>query len=297
MNLNFNFRKTVFFSTGIVIFLAFFNFFFLAPSENFPIETSFEVKEGMSLRSISANLKEDNLIKSRVAFETLVIAFGGEKKILQGEYLFEYKSSVVEVARRISNGNRSLISIRITIPEGFNLSDINKLASSKLPSFNSENFLLLTQGKEGYLFPDTYFLFKNDTEGDLVKLMSDNFEKKFDPLRNEIQNLDKKEEDIIVMASIVEREAKGDDDRDLISGILWKRISIDMPLQVDVATITYKEKGLPEFPIANSGLKAIKAAMYPKSSPYLYYLHSKDGVIHYAKSFEEHKRNIKKYLK
>ncbi|MCX6747515.1 MAG: endolytic transglycosylase MltG, partial [Candidatus Nomurabacteria bacterium] len=79
--------------------------------------------------------------------------------------------------------------------------------------------------------------------------------------------------------------------------ILWNRIKIGMALQVDAAPITYKEKGLPGMPIANPGIESIKAAVYPKSSTYLYYLHGKDGEIHYAKTFEEHRQNKFKYLR
>jgi UPF0755 protein len=99
------------------------------------------------------------------------------------------------------------------------------------------------------------------------------------------------------MASLVEEEAKGDEDREYISGILWKRLSINMPLQVDAAPSTYEKRGLPENPITNPGLEAIQAAIHPKNSPYLYYLHDKEGNIHYARNFEEHKANKLKYLK
>ena len=99
------------------------------------------------------------------------------------------------------------------------------------------------------------------------------------------------------MASIIERESKGDVDRRVISGILWKRIKIGMPLQVDAAPDTYKTKGLPKSPIGNPGILAIQAAIHPTRSPYLYYLHDKNGNIYYAKTFLEHKQNIARYLK
>ena len=99
------------------------------------------------------------------------------------------------------------------------------------------------------------------------------------------------------MASIIERESKGDVDRGYISGILWRRISLGMPLQVDSDLDTYKNKGLPDAPICSPGLKSIEAAIHPKESSYLYYLHDKEGNIHYARTFEEHKLNKIKYLK
>jgi UPF0755 protein len=98
------------------------------------------------------------------------------------------------------------------------------------------------------------------------------------------------------MASLIEGEAKGDIDRGIISGILWKRIKIGMPLQVDASPETYKVKGLPKSPIGNPGIKTIEAAINPQNSPYFYYLHDKNGNIHYAKTFTEHEANIKKYL-
>jgi UPF0755 protein len=121
------------------------------------------------------------------------------------------------------------------------------------------------------------------------------------------------------MASIIEKEAKGEEDRYFISGILWKRISKGIPLQVDAPFLyilgkesseltradlainspfnTYKNKGLTPSPIGNPGLESIKAAIKPKDSPYLYYLHDSDGNIHYAKTYTEHLKNINKYLK
>jgi UPF0755 protein len=99
------------------------------------------------------------------------------------------------------------------------------------------------------------------------------------------------------MASILEGEANGNLDAPTISGILWKRISLGMPLQVDVDKKTYREKGLPQNPLNNPGLVSIKAAIKPEKSNYLYYLHDKGGIVHYAVTFEEHKQNINKYLK
>ena len=126
--------------------------------------------------------------------------------------------------------------------------------------------------------------------------MGNNFEKKILPIRPKIISSGKTEKEIIIMASVIEREAKGDADRGFISGILWRRLQIGIPLQVDAAPETYKTKGLPENPIGNPGLEAINSAIYPEKSNYLYYLHDKDGNIHYARTFEEHKVNKLKYL-
>ena len=185
----------------------------------------------------------------------------------------------------------------MTIPEGFDVSDISKTFSLKLTNFNSDKFLTEATAKEGYLFPDTYFFLTTDNEEDVMESMSNNFEKKIAPILPQITSSGKTEKDIITMASIIEKESKGDIDRGFISGILWKRIALGVPLQVDADLNTYKTRGLPKNPICNPGIKAIEAAIYPKNSPYLYYLHDKEGNIHYAKTFAEHLLNKQKYLR
>ncbi len=292
--MDFSQKNFIFCVLVLIVFLVFVNFLFFNVPKNFPTGAILNIKEGSSLRSISKYLEENNVIDSRVFFETLVIIFEGEK-VVSGDYLFESKISVFEVARRVSSGERHLAPVKVTIPEGFNVVDIAKAFVLKLPKFNQDNFY--REAKEGYLFPDTYFFLTTDNEEDVLQSMFDNFEKKIKPIRLEIISSGKSEKDIIIMASIIEKESKGDADREFISGILWKRLKIGMPLQVDADPNTYKTKGLPKNPIANPGLKAIKAAIYPKVSSYLYYLHDKDGNIHYATTFAEHVSNKLKYLK
>lgn len=290
-------NKIVFYVLISFISLIFFYFLFFSAPFYFPTENILNIEEGLSLRAISKDLQDKNIIRSRVVFETLAIIYGGEKGITFGDYLLSDKLSVFSVTKRLVNGEKNLAPIKITIPEGFDISDISEVFVSKLSNFNKDKFLLEAKDKEGYLFPDTYFFSTTDTEEDVLSSMSNNFNKKIKSLKSEIDLSGKTEKEIIIMASLIEKESKGDIDRDLISGILWKRISIDMPLQVDAKPDTYKTKGLPESPICNPGLKAIKAAIFPKNSLYLYYLHDKNGNIHYAKNFDEHKLNKQKYLK
>ncbi len=290
-------NKFVFYISGVIIFLVVIYFLFFGPPKNFPMDIIINIKEGSSLRYISKYLQENQIIRSRVAFETFAIIFGGEKHIVSGDYLFEGKLPVFEIARRVSKGEYDLAPVKVTIPEGFNVSDISKAFALKLPNFNEDRFLPEAIKKEGYLFPDTYFFLTTDNEEDVIHSMSDNFEKKILSIRPQIILSGKTEKDIIIMASIIEKESKGDVDREFISGILWKRLAKNMPLQVDAEPDTYKTKGLPKDPISNPGLKAIEAAIYPKTSDYLYYLHDKEGNIHYAKTFAEHLLNKQKYLK
>jgi len=287
----------IFYAICLIIVLILGYFLFFSAPRNFPVGKIINIGYGSSLRSISKDFKENQIIRSRIAFEAFAIIFGGEKHMVTGDYLFENKEPVFKVAMRISNGEFHLAPVKVTIPEGFDVNQIADAFSSKLTSFNKEKFLLEAKPKEGYLFPDTYFFLTTATEEDAIKYMSDNFDKKIESIQSEISSSNKTEKEIIIMASIIEREAKGDADRAIISGILWNRISKKMPLQVDAEMWTYKNKGLPENPICNPGIEAIKASIYPVKSSFLYYLHDKDGVIHYAKSFTEHKQNIIKYLK
>jgi UPF0755 protein len=294
--LKFN-NKNIYYLIGAIIFLGFLYFFFLSAPRNFPIGTILRIDKGSSLRSISALLKKEHIIRSRVAFESFVIIFGAELHIVSADYLLKDKLPVWEIAKHIAKGEHRMSPVSITIPEGFDINQIADTISVKLKSFNRNQFLLKAKSLEGYLFPDTYFFLTDADENSVLKLMSDNFEKKITLLRPEIVSSGKSEKDIIIMASIIERESKGDVDREIISGILWKRIKIGMPLQVDAAIETYKVKGLPESPISNPGLLAITAALHPQSSTYLYYLHDKNGDIHYAKTFAEHVQNKLEYLR
>lgn len=172
---------------------------------------------------------------------------------------------------------------------------------------------------EGYLFPDTYRFFNYATVEDVMRKMLYNFGKKLSAaMRQEIEAQDKTIFDVVTMASIIEREVMSDEDRSIVAGIFWKRLDAGMALQAD-STVnyitgkktpsvsgadlaldslynTYKYPGLPPGPISNPGLSAIQAAIYPAQSDYWYFLTDQDGLVHYAKDFEEHKANKMKYL-
>lgn len=267
-----------------------------APADiQFPVMV--KIQQGSSLRNVSLQLKNERVIRSRVVFEAFAVIYGGEKHIKYSDYLFENKLPVWQVARRISRGEHHLPPVSVTIPEGFDTAQIADVFASKLVNFNKSKFLAEAKKKEGYLFPDTYFFFSTANEIEVLQSISANFNKKIMSIRPEIISFGKTEREVIIMASIIEREAKGDADREFISGILWKRLKMDMPLQVDAAPETYQKRGLPKIPISNPGLEALRAAVHPQNSPYLYYLHDKNGDIHYAKNFTEHIKNKLRYLK
>jgi UPF0755 protein len=171
------------------------------------------------------------------------------------------------------------------------------ILADKLSVFRKDLFLSDERSKQGYLFPDTYFFFALTTTDEVVDEMSRNFKNRVSSLEDDIEKSKYSLDEIVTMASLVEREANGADDAPVISGILWKRISKGMMLQADAAPITYKQTGLPSEPIANPGMVSIKATLYPKDSPYLFYIHDKSGMVHYATTYAEHKDNINRYLR
>lgn len=218
-------------------------------------------------------------------------------KIKTGDYLFEKNLSIPEIFYQLARGNHKITPTRVTIREGLDNEKISDILDQKLTNFDKNIFLEKARDKEGKLFPDTYFFFPLTTEEEIVNELYNTFILKTKDLKEQIIISGKTLEEILTMASILEGEANGEKDNKIISGILWKRLSINMPLQVDVARETYKEKGLPPKPLNNPGLNSIKASISPIESNYLYYLHDKKGEVHYAKNYEEHKKNINLYLK
>ncbi|MEK7538297.1 MAG: endolytic transglycosylase MltG [Patescibacteria group bacterium] len=311
------FKKILLGMSFVIIFGASISFLWSPPSE-FPENKIFEIKHGMTLGEISAFLKEEHVIRSRFAFEFCVISFRGDRGALSGNYLFKEPLGACMVAQRIVKGISGIPAVRITIPEGSSVKEIAQILAKNMPEFDTAHFLTLAEKKEGYLFPDTYF-FKGDTSPEKVlETFLENFEKKFNTLTKMIERSGNRN-DLVIMASIIEKEARTPKDQEIVSGILWKRIDIKMPLQVDAPFYyllgkesseitqkdlymkspynTYRNLGLPIAPISNPGYTALLAAAVPQESPYLFYLSDKEGIIHYAKNFEEHKKNKAKYLK
>lgn len=291
----------------------------IMPPRDFPVPYQITIDNGQSLFSISEELYDDKAISSRRVFEMLMMSFGSDKKISHGEYYFDKPMSVIEVAMRISGRDFGINLTRVTFPEGFTNKQISLRLGKELHNFDETLFLELVKNDEGYLFPDTYTFFPWSTPEEIVKTFRANFDKKILPLKEDISISKHSLKDIIIMASIIEKEANGEDDRAIISGILWNRIDAGIALQVDAPFLyiigkeskdltksdlamkspynTYINKGLPPGPISNPGLASINAALNPEKTNYFYYLHDSSGKIYYAKTFTEHKRNIQKYLK
>lgn len=294
-------------------------YIFKAP-RNFPVGVVVRVEEGMSLADVAHFLAEKNVISAPLPFMALVrYQFGGDATIQAGEYFFSKAKGITDIARRITTGDYGLVPFAVTIPEGVTVEQIGEIISYKFESFDSEKFVRLATPLEGYLFPDTYYFLPNVKPEHVIEEMNSNFRARVAELSEDIEAFGMDFEDIIIMASIVEKEGEYEmEARQKIAGVLWRRIEIDMPLQVDAVfpyiigkntfelTLedlgvdnpynTYKYKGLPPTPIANPGLMAIEATVHPIESNYLFYLADRRGRTHFAETYEQHLYNKRRYL-
>jgi len=289
-----------------------------APAD-FPRDKVVTVGEGESLQQITTELTDARVIRSSFIFRSAVILLGREKKVVAGDYLLDKKQDALTLAWRFAFGKTDIALVKITIPEGWNSKQISAYLTTHLPNLDEAKFLDIAGRNEGYLFPDTYFVSPLVTPEALVTKMQNNFFQKVESVP-EIKSFGKPFYDIVIMASILEEEARTTADRQIIAGILWKRLATGMPLQVDCTVAyatcggdlsqlsaadlkvnspynTYIYKGLPPTPIDNPGLDALTDAVTPTTTNYLYYLSDKNGVMHYAVTFAEHQKNVAKYLK
>ena len=266
----------------------------ISPPNSFPSGEIITISDGQGLSLVAQELQDNNVIRSPFWFRISTIILSGERSMKAGQYNMPRPQNAFAIAWRIVRGRYDIETLKVTIPEGFTVTKISALFDERFQFFDHDTFLALAQ--EGYLFPDTYFIPVTATASSTIKLLTDNFRRQTEPLEASIGSSGRTFEEIIIMASLLEGEAKLKEEREIASGILWKRLKLGMPLQVDVERKTYEFQGLPDKPINNPGLVSIKAAIHPATSPYLYFLTDDMGKMHYAKTFDEHKANIAKYL-
>ncbi len=288
---------------------------FAAPA-GFPAGAYVRVEEGMSLTSIAQKFEANGVVSSAARFKLLTRLLGDETHIPAGYYYFSHDENMVWVAMRLLNGDFETTPVRITIAEGSTVRDIAKQLLIKVPDFNSREFM--ARAREGYLFPDTYFFRPGESTQTILSVFENNFNNKMLKAQAAISASGHSLDEILIMASIVEKEASKTADRKMIAGVLWHRIDIGMPLQTDATfpyylgrntyevTLTdlqtdhpyntYTNKGLPPGPISNPGLDSIMAAAQPTKNTYVFFLSDRQGNFHYAVTYEQHLANRQKYL-
>src|SRR3989338_5993430 len=260
----------------------------------------FKVEKGESAKIIAEHLKNSNLIENQFFFQLYVFLSLRQYALKSGEYELSQSMSIREIADTIVLGGTN--EVLVTIPEGFTLKQVEErlalaglVKKGDLASYrfsDSAPEILSDKPKsaslEGYLFPDTYRFFKDAKLSDIVSKMIANLDGKLtSDLKIAIKNSSYSNYEILTMASLIEKEVKSDSDREIVSGILWKRLKAKIPLQVDATLVyitgrkeifdadkkinspynTYFYRGLPKGPISNPGLSAIRAAIFPKASP------------------------------
>jgi len=290
-------------------------FLFSAPG-HFPTDRLIEIPSDSTVSEIALTLEKEGVIRSSFVFRVWMRLTGADRNVHAGTYYFAEPLGVFSVSHRIAEGNRGIESIRVTLIEGMTVREMAQVLDETLPDFDAALFLTLAKPYEGYLFPDTYFIDPGTSPETVVERMRETFDTRTETLR--ASTTESHFERAVIMASLIEKEADTAEDRRIVSGILWNRIEIDMPLQVDAVFgyilersgyaptgndleidspyNTYTNRDLPPGPISNPGLDSLIAALTPTETDYIYYLTGKDGLMYYAETFEGHKRNRELYL-
>lgn len=284
---------------------------------------TFVIPKGRPISQIADDLEQKGFIRNAFHFKVMTYLFGITNKIQAGSYQLSPSMTSSEIAEALTKGTNDQW---VTIVEGLRQEQIGELLTAKGFAIDPEIWrqTIKTRKLEGRLFPDSYLFPTGADQETILGIIAKNFEKKvLTGLKEDISKSKLSLEEILIMASIVEREARSDEDRRIVAGILLKRWQNSWPLQVD-ATIqyavanskdwwpktltknhlstkspynTYLYKELPPTPICNPSLSSIKAVLNPKATSYWFYISAPDGTIHYAQTDEQHADNIKKYLR
>ncbi len=287
--------------------------------ENFPAGELVEIQEGTSVRDIAKQLHEEGIVRSEFALYTILVTLHDPTNIKASIYKFKEPQNAFEIANRLSAGEFGFSLIRFVHYEGETNRALAERASEVLEAFNAEEFIELTKDKEGRMFPDTYLIPESYTAKELMILLEATYESRIEPLRPAIEQSNYTEDEVIIIASLIEREGSTRDSKRLIAGVIENRIAAGMPLQLDASVEyvlnkplselvpedlrmdspynTYTNVGLPPTPIGNPGLTSIEAVLRPTESDYLFYLTGRDGNFYFARTLAEHNRNIAAYLR
>jgi UPF0755 protein len=320
------------------------------PASQDSSEKIFVIEKGQGVKQIAAELEKAGLVRDSFCFEIYIWQEKLEKGLQAGEYLLRENMNIPEIVEVLTKGEIIPNQRKITVIEGWRIKDIsqylqeNEIIPAEEFETAAENWsekdydydflknLPEVAGLEGFLFPDTYFIYKDATAEDIIEKMLKNFDERLtEEMRQEIKRqnksstfeeqkvLDKSIFEILTMASLIEKEVRSDEDRAIVSGIFYKRIEQGKPLE-SCATIayilgedkrqysfedtriespynTYLNKGLPPGPICSPGESAIKAAIWPKETEYNYFLSKENGETVFSKTIEEHNSAKAKWIK
>lgn len=318
--------KKIFIIVSIFV-LIFFTGFLIYKEGTLPVNKNaktsqiFVIKKGESLNSIINNLSSSKLIRSRVVFYWVVKQLGIEREIQAGDFKLSQSMSAESIAKELTHGS---IDVWVTVLEGKRKEEVAEIMSVEFGISETEFNQL---AKEGYLFPDTYLIPKAPSVEQIISIMENNFNNKYTAsMRKKAQAKGFTDLELLTFASIIEKETTLKD-RKQIANILYKRYKENYPLQVD-ATVqyalgyqlsekrwwkkfttfedlkydskynTYKYKGLPPGPICSPSLSSINAILEATGdTAYMFYLHDTKGNSYFAKTYEEHLENTKKYLR
>jgi UPF0755 protein len=297
------------------------------PNSDSESRVSVEIPVGASLSTIATLLEDRELIRDGWAFQWFIRWKHLASKLQAGDYIIQRNLTFSEIAEILQHGKSE--EVRITIPEGSTIAQIDALLAKKLLIEPGEfiactNFCDLgfrISSLEGYLFPSTYFENpKTFTSKKFIQRLYNTFQQQTKPLMRKIQESGRTLNETVIVASMIEREAFGDDleEKQEIADVIWKRLDERIHLGIDATTRyelnewkrplytedfdsdspynTRRNLGLPPTAISNPGLDSLKAAANPISTEYYYYLHDNTGQVHFGRTLEEHNANKRKYL-
>lgn len=314
-----SFDRAIWFGLGATALLALLVLHLSSAPRDFPLNNAIVIDQGLSAAEATNLLEANQVVKSETLLYLALIAWHDPEKVKAGTYVFSEPLSVWQVATRLTEAAPPGDLVALTLPEGFRASEYGRLAATALVDFNPDTFTALAESREGYLFPETYYVPPNFTEQELLELLLETYAEKIASLASSFVGSGLNEYEVLTLASIVEREANTPESMKLVAGILLDRLEIGMALQADASIEyvlqkplseltagdldidspynTYLYPGLPPTPIGNPGLQSIEAVLNPTTSPYLFYITDSEGNFHYARTYQEHQANIDRYLR
>ncbi len=297
--------------------------FILVPKPNHI--NHFVIEPGSGARAITGKLSYEHVIWSKYPFLLYVGLTHSHGHLQAGDYDIPPSVSIWHLVRIFTSGKTRDVGVSVTIPEGSDVAGVDHILSI-LHLVGGGQFLHKALQLEGFLFPDTYYIDPKTSIESIIDRLQANFKSKTQNLFSGMSTDDIKK--TVIIASILEKEVKTDNDMRLVSGIIQRRLSLGMPLQIDATVLygqclryyvkgsqcnqqsinvtkalseeslynTYRHSGLPPGPISNPGLVALYAALHPTKSDFLYYLTTRQGKAIFSRNFEEHQKARLKYL-